>query len=88
MPFLYDDGGYLQPGMNLVANGTGRPEPVFTSQQWAEIRSAKSTAPTSPPLVKNFVYLGTREITDIVDERVEVYDHESATALNNGRVTL
>ncbi|WP_331448017.1 transglycosylase SLT domain-containing protein [Streptomyces xanthochromogenes] len=29
----YDSGGYLQPGMNLAYNGTGRPEPVFTTQQ-------------------------------------------------------
>lgn len=29
----YDTGGYLQPGMNLAYNGTGRPEPVFTTQQ-------------------------------------------------------
>ncbi|MGH3584718.1 MAG: hypothetical protein ACRDQ0_00180 [Pseudonocardia sp.] len=29
----YDSGGYLQPGLNLAYNGTGRPEPVFTSQQ-------------------------------------------------------
>ncbi|MER7794909.1 hypothetical protein [Streptomyces sp. NPDC097640] len=29
----YDSGGYLQPGLNLAYNGTGRPEPVFTSAQ-------------------------------------------------------
>ncbi|MDQ0694188.1 hypothetical protein [Streptomyces sp. W4I9-2] len=29
----YDQGGYLQPGLNLAYNGTGRPEPVFTTQQ-------------------------------------------------------
>ncbi|MEU1663548.1 transglycosylase SLT domain-containing protein [Streptomyces sparsogenes] len=29
----YDSGGYLQPGLNLAYNGTGRPEPVFTTQQ-------------------------------------------------------
>ncbi|MER5903041.1 LAGLIDADG family homing endonuclease [Streptomyces mirabilis] len=32
-PGKYDSGGYLQPGMNLAFNGTGRPEPVFTSAQ-------------------------------------------------------
>ncbi|WP_327282290.1 transglycosylase SLT domain-containing protein [Streptomyces sp. NBC_01205] len=30
----YDSGGYLQPGMNLAYNGTGRPEPVLTTAQW------------------------------------------------------
>ncbi|MET7924718.1 hypothetical protein ABZT43_12130 [Streptomyces sp. NPDC005349] len=29
----YDSGGYLQPGLNLAYNGTGRPEPVFTTTQ-------------------------------------------------------
>ncbi|MGW6578843.1 hypothetical protein ACWF76_05460 [Streptomyces globisporus] len=29
----YDQGGYLQPGLNLAYNGTGRPEPVFTTAQ-------------------------------------------------------
>jgi hypothetical protein len=32
-PHWYDSGGYLQPGLNLAYNGTGRPEPVFTRQQ-------------------------------------------------------
>lgn len=32
-PGGYDSGGYLQPGLNLAYNGTGRPEPVFTTQQ-------------------------------------------------------
>jgi hypothetical protein len=30
----YDNGGYLQPGITTVLNATGRPEPVFTGQQW------------------------------------------------------
>ncbi|MFI8872502.1 aggregation-promoting factor C-terminal-like domain-containing protein [Streptomyces sp. NPDC055243] len=32
-PHWYDQGGYLEPGLNLAYNGTGRPEPVFTSTQ-------------------------------------------------------
>lgn len=32
-PQGYDSGGYLQPGLNLAYNGTGRPEPVFTTDQ-------------------------------------------------------
>ena len=32
-PGKYDSGGYLQPGLNLAYNGTGRPEPVFTTSQ-------------------------------------------------------
>ncbi|MFE0088754.1 hypothetical protein [Streptomyces sp. NPDC059016] len=33
MPGKFDSGGYLQPGLNLAYNGTGRPEPVFTTSQ-------------------------------------------------------
>lgn len=35
--FKYDDGGLLQPGLTLVENATGKPEPVFTSSQWDKI---------------------------------------------------
>lgn len=31
---MYDDGGYLQPGWTTVLNATGKPEPVFTADQW------------------------------------------------------
>ena len=30
----YDQGGYLPPGLTSVVNLTGRPEPVFTADQW------------------------------------------------------
>lgn len=33
MPTLYDNGGLLPPGISLVENRTGRPEPVFTNDQ-------------------------------------------------------
>ncbi|WP_217170081.1 peptidoglycan DD-metalloendopeptidase family protein [Streptomyces sp. AC512_CC834] len=83
--YLFDDGGFLQPGMNLVANGTGKPEPVFTAQQWADIRGAKSGGSDRPIIVENHTYLGTREITDIIDTRINIYDGDIATDLNNGR---
>jgi murein DD-endopeptidase MepM/ murein hydrolase activator NlpD len=46
-PHWYDDGGYLEPGLNLVANGTGRPEPVFTDGQWSDIRFRPTSASSS-----------------------------------------
>lgn len=36
----YDAGGYIEPGLSLVENGTGKPEPVFTSDQWSLIERA------------------------------------------------
>lgn len=38
-PAKYDSGGYLPTGHSLVYNGTGRPEPVLTDQQWQAIQS-------------------------------------------------
>ncbi|WP_326826450.1 NlpC/P60 family protein [Streptosporangium sp. NBC_01756] len=38
VPPTYDNGGYLPPGESLVYNGTGRPEPVLTNQQWNAIQ--------------------------------------------------
>jgi hypothetical protein len=46
LPRIYDDGGYLPPGLSVVANGTGRPEPVFTDRQWAQISSLNQHAET------------------------------------------
>lgn len=34
---LYDQGGYLPPGLSTVINKTGRPEPVFSPDQWDKI---------------------------------------------------
>ena len=31
----YDDGGWLQPGISMVRNASGRPEPVFSDSQWS-----------------------------------------------------
>ena len=36
-PGGYDSGGFIPPGLNLVNNGTGRPEAVFNPQQFANI---------------------------------------------------
>ncbi|WP_329168297.1 hypothetical protein OG709_29875 [Streptomyces sp. NBC_01267] len=85
-PHWYDNGGYLQPGLNLVANGTGQPEPVFTSGQWDDIRSSKAgSAATQSLNAVVHVYVGDREITDIVDTRIEMADASAASDLNTGR---
>lgn len=36
----FDSGGWLQPGLTLAANLTGKPEPVFTSDQWQTLEAA------------------------------------------------
>jgi hypothetical protein len=39
----YDNGGYLQPGITQVYNGTGKPERVFTDEQWAKLSNANGS---------------------------------------------
>jgi hypothetical protein len=84
-PHWYDDGGMIPPGLSLVANGTGKPEPVFTSNQWADIRSAKGGGGAAQIHADVRVFVGDREITDIVRTEINTYDSDAATALNNGR---
>ncbi|MFG3014306.1 peptidoglycan DD-metalloendopeptidase family protein [Streptomyces cinerochromogenes] len=84
-PHWYDDGGYLPPGLSLVANGTGSPEPVFTGSQWADIRAAKSGGGATTIQADVKVYVGDREITDIVRTEITTYDSAVASDLNNGR---
>ncbi|MEH6373621.1 hypothetical protein V7793_04560 [Streptomyces sp. KLMMK] len=44
-PGGYDSGGYLPPGLSLVYNGLGKPEPVFTPAQWDLIANSKGVNP-------------------------------------------
>lgn len=48
-PGKFDSGGYLQPGLNLAYNGTGRPEPVFTAAQSNALTSMASRGGASGP---------------------------------------
>ncbi|MCT9009136.1 M23 family metallopeptidase [Streptomyces rhizosphaerihabitans] len=84
-PHWYDDGGMIPPGLSLVANGTGSPEPVFTGSQWADIRSAKGGGGPTNVVVENHVWIGDREITDIVDHCITVRDADTGRALDAGR---
>ena len=84
-PHWYDDGGYLPQGLSLVANGTGKPEPVFTSSQWDTLRASVEQGGPTELHADVHVYVGDREITDIVDTRIELRDTSTASALNTGR---
>jgi hypothetical protein len=84
-PHWYDDGGMLPTGLSLVANGTGSPEPVFTGSQWSDIRAAKSGGGTSTIHADVKVFIGDREITDIVDTRIELHEDSTASAITTGR---
>jgi hypothetical protein len=83
-PHWYDDGGYLQPGLNLAYNGTGRPEPVFTSTQATALTRLAGVDGGIGDL-SVAVYVGDREITDIARTEVHRSNGELITALGAGR---
>jgi phage-related protein len=60
-PGKYDSGGYLQPGMNLAFNGTGRPEPVFTSAQAKALTSMAAHGTSGPASFEGDLYLDSGE---------------------------
>ncbi|WP_319186498.1 aggregation-promoting factor C-terminal-like domain-containing protein [Streptomyces scabiei] len=85
-PHWYDDGGYLPPGLSLVANGTGKPEPVFTSGQWDTLRaSAGGGAPAVEVFVESKTYLDGREVGGFVDQRIDVREAQNSARLLAGR---
>ena len=71
----YDSGGYLQPGLNLAYNGTGRPEPVFTTQQANALMGAGAPGSLS---------LDGQQIQIVVDDRASFAAHIEMLA--DGRI--
>ncbi|MFE9496310.1 transglycosylase SLT domain-containing protein [Streptomyces collinus] len=85
VPTWYDEGGYLPKGLSLVANGTGRPEPVFTSQQWDDLRGAKGGTPNILVDAPTTVIIDGNEVRGIVDQQIAVRDADTGRAIDAGR---
>lgn len=84
-PGSYDSGGYLQPGMNLAFNGTGRPEPVFTTAQANALTSlAARSAQQQLGDLSVSVFVGNEQITDIARTEVRTAQGELIQVLNAG----
>lgn len=49
--WVYDNGGWLMPGATQVFNGTGKPEAVFTAEQFASIDRLVESAGGAPRTV-------------------------------------
>ncbi|MEU3613533.1 hypothetical protein ABZ725_14615 [Streptomyces sp. NPDC006872] len=81
-PGSYDSGGYLQPGLNLAYNGTGRPEPVFTRQQANALTSvaARSSAP-GPASFEGDLYLDSGEFLGKVRGEATAVVHQEQQKL-------
>lgn len=85
-PHWYDSGGVLPTGMGVFANGTGKPEAVLTSGQWDTLK-ANIDARNQPTQVAADVrvFVGNREITDIVRTEITTYDADTASGIDDGR---
>lgn len=64
--FRYDDGGLLQPGMNVVENKTGVPEPVFTGGQWSKIDELLARDNSGPQVLE------VRDVDGVLIGRMQV----------------
>ncbi|MFB7162071.1 hypothetical protein [Streptomyces sp. NPDC056242] len=78
----YDSGGYLQPGLNLAYNGTGRPEPVFTTSQANALTSMAARGGTSGPAsFEGQLYLDSGEFLGRVRGEASTVMREGQQAL-------
>ena len=70
-PYLYDNGGWLKPGLSMVENRSGRPEPILTASQWDDLLASRSGGVSGPVVVR----IGDREfegwIGELADERID-----------------
>ncbi|MGW3663716.1 hypothetical protein [Streptomyces sp. NPDC005141] len=80
-PGSYDSGGYLQPGMNLAYNGTGRPEPVFTTGQAQALTSMASRPQEQQPVIVE-LHPKAGTIGDFIDVRIRDHDAALISVLN------
>jgi phage-related protein len=68
---VYDDGGIVPPGLNLIANASRKPEAVLNGSQWAALTSAAGSGGTGDSPVIGTVVLSTPEGAtprEVVDE--------------------
>lgn len=87
-PGGYDDGGFLQPGLNLAYNGTGRPEPVFTTSQANALMKLANGSVSGKASIGDLnvqVFVGKQEITDIARAEVRTANGELVSTLRAGR---
>lgn len=81
MPGKYDSGGYLQPGLNLAYNGTGRPEPVFTTQQANALTAMASRGMSGPMAFEGNLTLDSGEWLGRVRGEATAVMHEGQQQL-------
>ena len=64
--FKYDDGGWLQPGTQVITNQTRQPEAIFTGGQWSKIDRLLARENHSPSVLE------VRDVDDKLVGRMKV----------------
>jgi hypothetical protein len=67
----YDGGGFLPPGLSMVANGIGSPEAVFTGQQWDLIKANLNGGGSAGGQFTGQLYLDSGELMGVVRGTVQ-----------------
>lgn len=86
----YDQGGYLKPGVTQVRNDTGKPEPVFTHDQWQVLKKAvlsnEQWAAVARPMVSEIEKFANGITVKKVDKPVEIDDPKArGSKANEGK---
>ncbi len=71
MPYLHDNGGWLQPGLSTIMNKTGKPEAILNPSQWDTMKALADHVDQTYNDEGN-IYIDSIEIP--VDELSEVTD--------------
>lgn len=79
-PNLYDNGGWLMPGLHITENKSGKPEPVLTDSQWSALRDG-GLGPGSVLRVEAESADGLVHLMDLRVKRAEAASVFSAPAL-------
>lgn len=77
VPKLYDNGGYLPPGLSVVANKTGKPEPILTDAQWQAVAKGGLGGGRTTQINIDQV-VGDREHAERVADIVEARQRDAA----------
>lgn len=78
VPKLYDNGGYLPPGLSVVANKTGRPEPILTESQWDALRRMAQQGGAGQTNVNIDTVIGDEEYAEMIAEKIETRRRDAA----------
>lgn len=78
----YDQGGFLPPGISVVHNATGHPEPVFNPQQWDAIQHGGLGGFQGPMRISGTLLVNGLE--SMIDGRIEAADAATGQLVSSG----